>query len=116
MKAYGRVVVLSLAGCAATTGVVQTGPDSFVASEMRAQALGGGPAAQAAVMSEAINFCVFHGLVFVPVSLSPSGYVSGFYGPTAYTATFRCLAPNDPEVARLRAAHKPFMDNTPAAP
>ncbi len=115
MKQYWMLAgVLGVASCAGTIGVQQTGPDSFLVSEMRAPVLGGGPAAQQAAIGEATSFCAYQGRVFVPITMSPGGYLGSAYGPTSYTAAFRCLAPNDPVVARLRANHAPYMDG--AAP
>ncbi len=109
-KAACLLGLAMLAGCAGTIGVQQTGPDSFVVSEMRAPVLGGFPAAQKAALTEAVNFCRYQRRVFVPVQMSPGGYLGSEYGPTSYTAEFRCLAANDPAVARLRANHAPYVD------
>jgi hypothetical protein len=110
------VLALSLGGCAGTVGVQPMGPDSFMVSEMRAPVLGGGAAAQRAAIGEAMAFCHYAGRVFVPVTMYPSGFAASPYGPTAYTAVFRCLPTNDPVVARLQADHAPWIESPPAHP
>ena len=99
----GLLSVSGLAGCAATIGVQPAGPGVWAVSEMRAPALGGGPAAQDAALREANGFCAQQGLVFVPVQMGLGGNPYGHYGPLAFSATFRCLAANDPAIARMRA-------------
>jgi hypothetical protein len=99
----GSLSVLALAGCAATIGVQPAGPGVWAVSEMRAPVLGGGPAAQDAALREANGFCAQQGLVFVPVRMGPGGDPYSHYGPLAFSGTFRCLAANDPAVARMRA-------------
>jgi hypothetical protein len=86
-------LVIPLAACATTTGIVPVGPDTFLLSEMRAPAAGGGPEAQRAVLAEATAFCAAHGLQFVPVFMRPDGDPTTPYYPTAYDATFRCAPP-----------------------
>ena len=104
--------LMLLAACKGTTGVQQIGPDRFVVSEMRAPVLGGAQAAQPVAIGEAINFCRGLGRVFVPITMGPGG-IAG-YGPTTYTAEFHCLTPDDPQVARLRANHAPYVDLPPS--
>jgi hypothetical protein len=110
------LVLLALAGCAGTIGVQQTGPDSFVVSEMRAPVLGGFEAARQAALGEATSFCHYAGREFVPIQMGPSAYASPHYGPMGYTAEFRCLLPADPVVLRLRANHAPGIEPPPPAP
>ena len=110
------LAILALAGCAGSIGVQQTGPDSFVVSEMRAPVLGGFEAARQVALNEATSFCHYAGREFVPIRMAPSAYTSPQYGPMGYTAEFRCLLPNDPVVLRLRANHAPFLDAPPAPP
>jgi len=89
-------VALLLAGCATTSGIVPIGPNTYLLSEMRAPAAGGGPEAQRAVLAEATAFCAAHGLTFVPIFLRPDGDPTTPYYPTAYDATFRCQPPPNP--------------------
>ena len=123
------VLALSLGGCAGTVGVQPMGPDSFMVSEMRAPVLGGGAMGyltQLTVTASyathvvpaliAMGLCHYAGRVFVPVTMYPSGFAASPYGPTAYTAVFRCLPTNDPVVARLQADHAPWIESPPAHP
>ena len=87
------MVVLTLCGCAGSVGIVQNGPDTFMVSEMRAPVLGGGAEAQRAALGEAGAFCAGQGRVFAPVSMAPGGYPYSAYGPTNFTAVFRCALP-----------------------
>jgi hypothetical protein len=84
---------LLLGACAVSFGVQPAGPDSFTVSERRAPVLGGGPEAQRVALAEATRFCQQSGRVFTPIAMGPSGNPYGSYGPTTFTATFRCLPP-----------------------
>jgi hypothetical protein len=86
-------LALSLAGCATTTGIVPVGPDTYLVSEMRVPAVGGGPEAQRAVLAEATAFCAARGRVFAPITMRPDGDPTTPYYPTAYDATFQCEPP-----------------------
>jgi len=76
-----------------STGIIPNGPDTFLVSEMRAPVLGGAAEAQRVALWEANGFCAQQGLVFAPVMMGPGGYPYSAYGPTNFTATFRCVAP-----------------------
>jgi len=105
IRPAGLMAVFGLGGCAATIGVQPAGPGVWAVSEMRAPVLGGGPAAQDAALREANGFCARQGLVFVPVRMGPGGNPYSPYGPVSFTATFRCLAANDPAGQRLPAGN-----------
>ncbi len=89
------LLALPVAGCGATSGVVPVGPDTYFVSEMRAPVLGGGVEARRLVLAEASAFCQQQGRVALPLALRPGGDPFTRYYPTAYDATFRCMAPND---------------------
>jgi hypothetical protein len=93
------LVTLSLTGCGTTTGIVPVGLDTYALSEMRAPVLGGGLEARRVVMAKAIGFCQQQGLVFMPLDLRPGGDPFTPYYPTAFNATFRCVAPDGPTAA-----------------
>lgn len=67
------------------------GPDTYALSEERAPVLGGGRAADRAVLAEANRFCLRQGRVSVILDLRPDGDPFTPYYPTAFDATFRCL-------------------------
>ncbi len=76
--------------CAATSGVIPLGPNTYTVTEMRAPVLGGGHAARDAVVAEAAAFCTRLGRIVVPLELRPDGDPYTPYYPTAFDATFRC--------------------------
>jgi hypothetical protein len=90
-------------GCAMTSGIVAVAPDTYTVTELRAPARGGLPEAQRVVFAEATSFCQRQGRVFVPVGLAPGGDPRTPYGPSEFTATFGCLVPGDPAIARFQA-------------
>jgi hypothetical protein len=94
---------LLLAGCAASTGIVPYAPGVFLVSDMRAPVLGGAAEAQRVALLEANGFCAQQGLAFMPDAMGPGGYPYSDYGPTNFTARFRCLNPSDPLIARFHA-------------
>ena len=86
-------MALSVAGCAASTGIVPIGPDTYALSEMRAPVRGGGPEAYRVVLAEATAFCQRQGRVFTLLDLRPDGNPFSAYFPVAFDATFQCLVP-----------------------
>ncbi len=82
-----------LGGCASSTGIVPTGPDTYFLSEMRAPAIGGGAEAQRVVLAEASAFCAQQGRTALTLAAGPDGDPYTPYYPTAYTATFACRLP-----------------------
>ena len=89
------VAALTLSGCGASSGIVMVGLDTYAASEMRAEAIGGGPAAQQAVLAEAAGFCQQQGRSVSLLDLQLGGDPRGRYWPTAFSATFRCVIRNN---------------------
>ncbi len=87
---YLLVLATLPAACAGSSGVIPIGPDTFALSEMRAPAVGGGPAAQHAVLATATRFCRSHGKEALVLDSHPDGDPYTPYYPTAYDATFRC--------------------------
>jgi len=96
-----------LVGCAASTGVLPAGPDTYTLSETFSPARGGGTEAQREALTKANDFCAEKGRVFVPVTMGQSGALYNPNGPTGYTVTFRCLLPTDPAVATYRIQQAP---------
>ena len=85
-------LALGLAGCGATSGIIPVGPGMYVVSEMRAEALGGGARAREVVLAEAAGFCHQQGRGVSILDLQPGGDPRGHYWPTAFDATFQCVA------------------------
>ena len=86
--------MLVLSGCAAGSGIVPVGPDTYAVSEMRAPALGGGREARGAVLAEAAAFCGRQGRSPLTLTLAPSGDPFTPYYPTAFDHVFRCVPPS----------------------
>jgi hypothetical protein len=72
---------------------VPVAPDTYILSAMRAPVRGGGPSAQAAVLSEATAFCRQQDRELVLLSLLPDGDRRMYERPTAFDATFQCRLP-----------------------
>ena len=88
-------VLLALAGCGATTGIVPVAPGTYAVSEMRAPALGGGAEARRVALAEADGFCRRQGRALAPLAVRPDGDPFTPYFPTAFDVTFRCVPPLD---------------------
>ncbi len=84
---------MAVAGCALSSGIVPIGPDTYVLSELRAEAAGGGPEAQRVVLAEATGFCQQQGRALVVLDLRPDGDPRSRYWPTQFDATFQCRPP-----------------------
>ena len=85
------VLILSLAGCGFSSGVMAVGPDTYALSEERAPALGGGHEANRLVLAEASRFCQQQNRVSTILDLRPDGDPFTPYYPTAFDLTFQCL-------------------------
>ena len=94
VPAIALPAALLLGGCALSTGIVPVGPGTYALSEMRAPVRGGGPEAQRAVLATASGFCQRQGRNLVLLDLRPGGDPYTPYWPTAFNATFQCLAKN----------------------
>jgi hypothetical protein len=86
------VTVLALCGCAMSTGILPTGPDTHTVTERFAPIRGGATDAEQVALPEANAFCEQQGKKFLPVDMvtPPS---RNPWGPTG------CLAPGNPELA-----------------
>jgi hypothetical protein len=95
MKSFGTATLCALVGgCAASTGILPAGPDTYTISERYAPIRGGGVEAQREAMTKASEFCVQQGLQFVPAVMGPVG-TQRSTAPTGYTVTFKCLPQSD---------------------
>ena len=73
MRILTAGLLLLVTGCAATSGIVPVGPNTYALSEMRAPVRGGGAEARRVVLAEADGFCQQQGRAFVPVDMRPDG-------------------------------------------
>ena len=70
------IVCLTLASCAASSGILPAGPNTYTVTERVAPVMGGGMEAQRRALAEASGYCKSQGremmpLVY-PISLMPS--------------------------------------------
>jgi hypothetical protein len=100
------VLPIVVGACAASTGVLPAGPDTYTITEKFSPLRGGSTEAKRAALTKASDFCAEKGRVFAPSIMREGGY-NPQYGNTGYMVTFRCLPPNDPSVARNRAEAAP---------
>lgn len=89
---------LLLAACGGSTGVLPVGPDTYTISAAYRPMAGGGQAAQREVLTEGNTFCAQQGKTLSFLQMGPTPVA--FDQPIGYSATFRCLAPGDPELRR----------------
>ena len=103
------LAVVAVAGCAASTGILPAGPDTYTVTERFAPVRGGATTAQQTALSEANGFCVQQGRQFSPLDMKelPS---ANPYGNTSYAVTFRCLLPGDPELAKSYLARSAVIE------
>jgi hypothetical protein len=91
---------LFLIGCAANTGVVPIGQDTFMVSRQAATGFSGPGNLKAEAFREANEYCISKGKSLQVVSTTETGppYIFGNY-PKA-EIQFMCLDLNDPELKR----------------
>jgi hypothetical protein len=88
-----------LAGCAASTGVLPAGPDTYAVSAKFAPIRGGSLAAQPEALAEAQSYCQNQARIFLPVQMGETAPRAEF-GSTGYQIVFKCLPPGDPALSR----------------
>ncbi len=91
-----------LTACAMSTGILPVGPDTYTITETYAPIRGGATTAEQVALTETNEFCEDKGKKFLPMNMAEGGipFQENLYGPTRYRVTFRCLAPNDPQLVR----------------
>jgi hypothetical protein len=87
--------LLALAGCATSTGILPAGPDTYTVTEHVAPVRGGGSEAERVALTEANQFCVQQGRVFVPVTMGAVPSTIDVTITNGYAVTFRCLPPSE---------------------
>lgn len=100
----GKIVSASatlifMTSCAASSGILPAGPDTYTVTERFSAIRGGSLTAQKVSMTEASQFCTQQGKEFFPLDMEE---LPGMTTPvnTGYSVTFRCLNPGDPELQR----------------
>jgi hypothetical protein len=89
------IVATVFAGCAASTGILPAGPDTYAVTAKFAPIRGGSLAAQPEALAEAQTFCQNQGRVFLAVQMGETAPRAEF-GSTGYQIVFKCLAAGDP--------------------
>ena len=98
MKRLIVVVALLLAGCAGVTGVVSTGPDTYMVASHGVMGWSSGGAQKAKAFQKADAFCKSLGKQLQPIDTSETP--GGFGMIAAGEVHFRCLKPDDPALQR----------------
>src|SRR5262249_51360991 len=92
-------LVLALAGCTMSTGMIGAGPNTWTITERASPILGGTDTAQRTAVEKANAQCRSQGREMLPVDMhSVRGITTE--SETGYSVTFRCLLPSDPEFRR----------------
>jgi hypothetical protein len=94
-----------LSGCGSSSGVLPAGPDTYTIAKQVSTFFGGVTQAEKQALTEANDFCEQKGLKFVPSMMGP--LPNGGYPSIGYSATFRCLSPTDPAVAKYQLGQAP---------
>ena len=89
----------ALSACAASTGVLPAGPNTYTISEHFAAFRGGTAEVEEIAITKADDYCTSQGLEFVPVKRrdGPTDPHANGWAP-GYAMTFKCLPSNDPAV------------------
>ena len=86
------MLAIASSGCAMSTGILPTGPDTYTVSEHFAPIRGGAIAAQQSSLSEGKAYCAAQGKQFMVLDKETLP-IHNPYGATDYSVTFRCLDP-----------------------
>lgn len=108
---YAAIAIIAaiLGGCAASTGILPAGPDTYTVTERFAPIRGGSTEAQRVALTEANAFCEQQGRVFVPMTMDQLQGIANLNTSTGYAVTFRCLRPDDPAVAKFKLERAPNL-------
>lgn len=87
------VAAFALVGCAGTTHVVPTGPDSYMVAAHGTMGWSSGPAQKAKAFEEAAAYCKQSGKQLETISATDNG--AGIYGKiSSAEVNFRCVTPS----------------------
>ena len=95
------ILPLALTACAASTGVIPAGPDTYTLTEHFVAIWGDATKAGRVAVIKANDLCIEKGRVFVP-STTQASIPTQDYGNTEYSITFQCLLPSDAALAMYR--------------
>ena len=99
-----------VAGCAASTGILPIGPNTYMVSETLAPVrVDGGTEAQQIALTEASAFRQKQNRVIVRTILGQAGNLNNPYGQTGDAVTLHCLPPDDPVVAKSQLERAPDL-------
>jgi len=100
MKFIHVLLVLLLGGCAANSGVVPLGQDTYLVSRQAATGFSGAGTLKAEALKEGNEYCVSQKKVMQVIHTEEARppYIFGNF-PKA-EIQFMCLDPNDPELSR----------------
>jgi hypothetical protein len=93
------LLIIGLAGCGSSTGVLSAGPDTYTTAASFAPARGGATEAEKVTLTDANAYCQQKNRVFVPITMEP--------GFNSYSITFKCLTPDDPSIAKYKVEGGP---------
>lgn len=94
MRPLIAIMGIALTACAASTGILPAGPDTYAVTAKFAPIRGGSLAAQPEALSEAQTFCQSQGRVFVAVQMGETAPKADV-GSTGYQIVFKCLPPGE---------------------
>ena len=105
--AFSCLFGIIIAGCAAHSGVVPIGPDTYMISRQAATGFSGSGNLKAEALREAHEFCLSQKktMQIVHTSEASPPYVFGNF-PKA-EIQFLCLSPGDPELVRPKPKKDP---------
>jgi hypothetical protein len=110
MRAVMIATALALGACTTSrsTGILPAGPDTYTLTERFAPIVGGRDEAERQALTKADAFCTEKGRKFVPSNMGQAGNLANVNGPTTgYAVTFKCLAADDPAVAKYQLGQAP---------
>lgn len=88
------LVMVALVGCATSSGILPSGPNTYTVAEHYSLIRGGGAAAQVEALKEANAYCAQQERQLLVSIDMPTAYGRD------YSLTFRCLLPGDPALTR----------------
>lgn len=92
------IVSATVAGCAASSGILPVGPNTYTVTERFSVIRGGSLVAEQTALSEANDFCAQRGQQFVAIDMMMLASISNASNTnTGYSVTFRCALAANPQ-------------------